>query len=47
MRVFQRDQRPGGVVYALTESEAGRLLALDASSRQTTREDAENLAVAS
>jgi hypothetical protein len=47
MRVFQRDQRPGGVVHALTESEAGRLLALDASSRQATREDAETLAVAS
>jgi hypothetical protein len=27
MRVFKRDQRPGGVVHALGEGEADRLLA--------------------
>jgi len=31
MRVFQRDQRPGGVVHALADGEADRLLAQGAS----------------
>lgn len=31
MRVFQRDQRPGGVVHVLAEGEADRLLAQGAS----------------
>jgi hypothetical protein len=47
MRVFQRDQRPGGVVHALTEGEADRLLALDAPARQVVADDAETLAAAS
>jgi len=31
MRVFQRDQRPGGVVHALADGETARLLARGAS----------------
>jgi hypothetical protein len=31
MRVFRRDQRPGGVVHALADGEANRLLAQGAS----------------
>ena len=31
MRVFQRDQRPGGVVHALADGEADRLLTQGAS----------------
>ena len=45
MRVFQRDQRPGGVVHALAEGEADRLLALDAQ-RPATSDEAEVLAAA-
>lgn len=47
MRVFQRDQRPGGVLHAITESEADRLLSLEPPARQATGDDAKTLAAAS
>ena len=42
MRVFRRDQRPGGVVHALAQGEADRLLAQE--SERQAAQPAEDLA---
>jgi hypothetical protein len=45
MRVFKRDQRPGGVVHALAEGEADRLIAQEPERSAPVQQD-ETLAAA-